>query len=103
METELLTSQLTAGFGVAALIQWLKGKSWFPFASADNAQLNRATSFIFALITAVGIHYSFDPDLGTLTITGLTLSNLLHTGWATLQQYAVQQVSYKKLIKGGSQ
>ena len=101
METELLTSQLTAGYAVASLIEWLKGQKWFPFATADNAKLNRAFAMLTAFIAAVGLHTTFDSEAGVLTISGLTVVNVLHSVWAWVQQYAIQQAAYKGLIKNG--
>lgn len=101
METELLTSQLTAGYAMATLIEWLKKQAWFPFVAADNARLNRAFAMLASFIAAIGLHATFDSEAGVLTIVGLTLSNVLHTGWAWIQQYAIQQASYKGLIKNG--
>ena len=101
METELITSQLTAAYATSAVLQWLKGKPWFPFANANTAALNRATSMVLALIAAIGLHYTFDAESGVLTISGLTAANILHTVWAWVQQYALTQASYKGLIKNG--
>lgn len=101
METELITSQITAGYAAAALIEWLKHRSWFPFASVDNARLNRALAMITSFVTAIGLHFTFDSQAGVLTITGLTLVNVAHTVWAWVQQYALQQAAYKGLIKNG--
>ena len=101
METELITSQLTAGYACAALMEWLKKQSWFPFATVDNARLNRAFAMALAFATAVGLHFTFDSEAGVLTITGLTLANILHTGWAWIQQYALQQAAFRGLIKNG--
>ena len=99
---ELLTSQMTSAYITSALLEWLKAKPWFPFASADTAVLNRATSMIFALIAAIGLHYTFDAESGVLTITGLTAANILHTGWAWIQQYALQQAAFRGLVKNGA-
>lgn len=104
METELLTSQLTAAYAASALLEWLKKQSWFPFANANTAALNRATSIIFAFFAAAGLHYTFDSEAGVLTISGLTAVNIAHAIWAWIQQYAFQQAAYRGLVKnGGSQ
>lgn len=101
METELLTSQLTTAYMISALLQWLKNKPWFPFTNINTAALNRATAMALAFITAVGLHYTFDAEGGVLTITGLTVANIAHTAWASVQQYALQQGVYKGLVKKG--
>ena len=99
MENELITSQLTAGYATAALIQWLKGQSWFPFCNDDTAALNRATSMVMSVVAAIGLHLTFDSTAGVLTVTGLTLTNMLHAAWASVQQYAITQAAYKGIIK----
>lgn len=99
METELLTSQFTAGYAISALVEWLKGQTWFPFASVGNARLNRAFAMATALVAAFGLHATFDSNVGVLTITGLTASNIVHSIWAWIQQYAIQQFMYKGIVK----
>ena len=84
-----------------ASLEWLKKQSWFPFVTLDNARLNRAFAMFAAFVAAIGLHFTFDTDAGVLTITGLTLTNIAHTSWAWVQQYAIQQASYKGLIKNG--
>lgn len=99
METELLTTQFTAGYAASALLQWLKAKPWFPFASMDDSTLNRICAAAVAFFVAIGIHYTFDVQNGILTITGLTISNVAHGIWAWVQQYGIQQAVYKGLIQ----
>lgn len=99
METELLTSQITAGYAASTLIEWLKRQAWFPFATTDNAKLNRAFAGVMAFATAIGLHFTFDSDAGVLTIAGLTVANIAHTAWAWVQQYALQQFMYKSVVK----
>ena len=100
MESELLSSQVTAGYAVAALMEWLKNKPWFPFAVKDAVALNRATSFVFAFVSAISIHLTFDSvEAGGLMIRGLTIWNLAHAGWATIQQFGLQQYFYKSVIR----
>jgi len=99
METELLTSQVTAAYIIAAMLQWLKTKAWFPFVQENMATLNRSFAAIIAFIASIGIHYTFDAELGVLTITGLTTATILHGSWAAIQQFAMQQFMYKGVIK----
>lgn len=97
--TEVITSQLTAGYAMAALIEFLKKQPWFPLANVDNAKLNRAFAAMMSLFAALAIHATFDSAAGVLTITGLTWQGIAHSAWAWIQQYAFQQAAYKGLIK----
>jgi len=99
MESELLTSQITAAYITASILQWLKLKPWFPFVQENMASLNRAFAAMVAFIASIGIHYTFDAELGVLTITGLTTATILHGSWAAIQQFAMQQFMYKGVIK----
>jgi hypothetical protein len=101
METELFSSQLTAAYASAAMMQWLKHKPWFPFLVEGNDHLNRAFAVVVAIGASVGIHFTFDAEAGSLMITGLILTNVLHAGWASIQQYAFQQFMFRSVIKPG--
>ena len=99
METELLTSQITAAYMASALMEWLKTQRWFPFVADNNPRLNRAFAMAAAFITSVGLHFTFDAQAGVLTVTGLTVANILHGLWGWVQQYALQQGLYKGVVK----
>lgn len=99
---ELLSSTLTAGYINASLIEWLKHQPWFPLANVDASKLNRAFAVFMSVLTAIGIHHTFDVSSGVLTITGLTPANMLHGIWAVAQQFAFQQGAYKMMVKGSN-
>lgn len=96
MDSSFLGEQLPTAIIVTYLIEWLKTKPWFPFAKIDGVKINRACAVVMAIITGIGLHIAFDPAIGngTLTITGLNWSSIVHSAWAAIQQYALQHVIY---------
>jgi len=99
---DLLTSQFTVAYIAAALIEWLKKQSWFPFVNVDTSKLNRVFAAAVALLATVGITTTFDSEAGVLTLSGLTLGNIAQSVWIWITQYALQQGAYKGLIKPSS-
>ena len=103
METELISSQLAVAYASASLLQWLKQQPWFPFMQLDSAKINRAFAVAVAFFTAIGIHWVSDFEatggILTITISGLTGANIIHGLLAWVQQYGMQQASYKLLVK----
>lgn len=104
MDESLVSTQLTASAVVVWVIQYLKGAGWLKFMTCDTGKLNRAVSAIFALLTAAGIHTTFDSTAGVLTVTGITLVNGVHLVWAAAQQFVGQEIIYEMVYhprKGG--
>ena len=103
METELISSQIATAYVISSLLEWLKGKPWFPFMKMDTSNLNRAFAVIVAFITAVGVHWVADWEATsgvlTLKISGLNWRSVGHGAVAWIQQMAFQQGTYKLLVK----
>lgn len=99
MDEQMLLTQATVGYIASALIEFLKQQKWFVFANVDTARLNRAFSMFVAFLSALAIHATYDSEQGVLTITGLTLTGVVHAGWAWIQQFALQQAAYKGLVQ----
>ena len=103
METELISSQLAVAYATSSLLEWLKGKSWFPLVNANTSSINRLVAIGTAFVAAIGVHLVSDWNQAegvlVITINGLTVANIAHGLIAWIQQYAMQQGSYKLLIK----
>ncbi len=98
MGQELL-SQVTTSAIVIYALQWLKRTQWVSWISQETPRLNRALMLVGSALGAVGIHFAFDAAKsadGTyvLTITGLTLANVLHGLWHWANQAALTQLAY---------
>lgn len=86
-------------WGAAKFIQFLKWTRWFPWLSAQTETANRVFAMVMALLVAVGIHFKFDPEAGTLLIDGLTYAGITTGIQEYLKQWMLQEVAYQKLIK----
>jgi len=98
-----LIPTITAASMVVAVIQWLKETKLVPFISHNTAALNRCLGWFAALVSSVGLHYTYDASTGTLVLTGLTAGALAASAWATVQSYAAQWLIYKGIVKGPAQ
>lgn len=97
MEQELIGSAVIAWM-VAKGIEIAKGLSWLPL-DATTERLNWWAARGLAAATAVGIHFTFDPQAGSLVITGLTLAGIGHAVLEYAKQLFLQEVAYKKFIR----
>jgi hypothetical protein len=98
MDASSLETQATLAVGVSYLLQWLKGRPWFPLLNYNSESMNRWITGFAALLTSIGIQVSFNAGAGVLTITGLTAAGigagLQHVGF----QWALQHSVYKMMI-----
>lgn len=95
-----VTTELPALISTSALsvafIQWVKN-SQLPILSAfsqQSAGLNRTLSWLVAMVTGIGIHWHYDPALGALTITGLTLAAVTSAAINTAKSYGFNWFIY---------
>lgn len=98
--TDPLLTQLTVSSVVVWIIKKVKEASWFPWlseATARNAQM--AWGLVAAVITGLGIQYTFDAASGSLVVTGLTLAGMGSALWAAAQSFVVQQLVYHGVVK----
>jgi hypothetical protein len=49
-----VVTQVGISVAIVHLIEWLKGKRWFPWITNQSAAINRAVSFSAALLTGIG-------------------------------------------------
>lgn len=100
MDTSLLLSTGSTAVIASIILQALKNSKLVSFLGTgdQHANANRIVAALFALIASLGIHYSFDVNAGTLTITGLQAASVGHALWGWATQYAVQHLFYKSSI-----
>ncbi len=103
VSTELPALISTSALSVA-IIQWFKNSNLpiFKVFNQQSAGLNRTISWLAAVIAGLGIHYQFDPTVGSLTITGLTAAALWHTGVDSAKSYAFNWLIYNTTLRSRS-
>ncbi len=98
MESEVV-SQFTSAAVIVYFLQMIKRSKFVPWLTMDTAKMNHLVAVALAFGTAIGIRVLFDQESGTLTVSGLTVTNVVSTGWHALQQYALQRVTYDAVAK----
>ncbi len=99
VSTELPALISTSAMSVA-IIQWLKNTKYVPFMDQHTAGINRLFGWGAAFCSAVGIHYTYDAHIGTLTLTGLTASAIVHAGLDATKSYSFNWLIYNGMVKG---
>ncbi len=100
VSTDLPAIIATSSISVA-IIQWMKNSN-LPFLkpfSQESSGLNRLMAWVAALIAGVGIHYHYDPNLGALTITGLTGAAIYSAAVSATKSYGFNWLIYNTAIK----
>jgi hypothetical protein len=83
---------------VPYLLQFVK--RFLPGMTADAANLvMRALQMVAAVLTSVGVRWSFDASAGTLLVEGLTLGALMGFALQVAAQYKSFEVIYRAAIK----
>jgi cytochrome c biogenesis protein CcdA len=90
---ELQSSAIIA-VGTSEAIQWAKGSSWFPWLTTETQKVNRIVSLTVAFLAGLGMSFHWDPQAGTLVISGLAWSALAHGA----QQWVAQQAWYRLAV-----
>jgi hypothetical protein len=102
MDSEL-ANQVGAGVIIAYALEALKKSNHFRFLNEDQSGFYKgAVGFIAALLTTIGIHYTFDYDYnvgGQLIFTIPSLEVFGHSIWDFMRQWAFQQASYDGFVK----
>jgi|GraSoiStandDraft_29_1057270.scaffolds.fasta_scaffold2489831_1 hypothetical protein len=96
---DIVTTQITASALVVYGMELLKKASWLPWINRSTDTVNRIVAGTLAVGTALGIHTKFDPQHGTLLITGLTLASIAHFGFDWVRSFVFQEMIYKGVIK----
>jgi hypothetical protein len=94
----IVGTQLGSTLLVVGSLQWLKKAKWMPLVKEGSVVINRGISLAAALGVAIGIHYTWNPsDNGTLILTGVTLTNVLHGVFHVSAQFIYQETGYNVL------
>lgn len=92
--SETLGWSFAFGVIVNEIMKRLKKSNLLPWMSQGTARANALVAAALAALAAAGIHTEFDQAAGSLLITGLTLTNVLHFGGEWLKQWAMQHFMY---------
>jgi len=97
--TDPVVSQVLLGVLVAYILQWLKNAPWFPVLTERSTKAWKVTlSCLVAVMSAMGLGYSFDPVAGTILITGVSAASV----WNALTVFGISLLSqhgaYEMLI-----
>lgn len=98
VEQEFMSSAVVAWMA-AKTIEFAKMRLTFIPLDETTERLNYWAARLVALLTAIGIHSSFDPSAGTLTITGLTVGGVFSAMLEYARQLLFQEIAYKKFVR----
>jgi hypothetical protein len=98
MSPALLIS-LTVSALVPHALEFLKAAPWFPFVQPHARRLNRIMAVLVAIATSIGVSWSFNQEAGTLTITGLRLTEILPLAAQAVANFVTQEVVYRTAIR----
>lgn len=98
------TSALVSGDNVVIaiiasyLIQWFKDSraKWLQWLTSEHPEVLRAFAAFVAALSTAGIYYTFEG--GVLTISGLTIDNVVGFAIAAVSQFVLQHASFRMLI-----
>lgn len=98
-DANVAMTQVTTAGVVVFVINWLKKSSLFPWITAQDGRLLRMLAVAGAGIGAVGIHYTWNPELHSLTFTGLSLVGILTAAAIWLKSFVTQEIIYQSTSK----
>lgn len=91
---QTLVGMLVSAF-MPKLLNWLKDKHWAPM-TWDNATVNRWCALLTALLTSLGVHYTFDAASGRLVVDGLFWDQILFALVNAALNFGTQEAVYRK-------
>lgn len=82
------------------VIQWLKKSHWFTFLSteAQSQKANLVFSIIVAIITSLGITFTYNSVNHQVIIDGLDPASMFSLGIHAFGQWIAQHVAYKTVV-----
>jgi hypothetical protein len=97
-----LANQLGSSIIVAYFLEWLKTSPLPILNHLDTSRYKAFIGFIAALITTVGISYTYDYNFasgGTITFAVPDVSTLFHGLADLIKQWAFQQGAYDGIVR----
>jgi hypothetical protein len=85
----------------SSFMEWVKKHRTIAIISDQTAWgAQRLLAIVLASATSLGIHISFEPAMGVLTVTGLLWPSVMTGVWETTRQFVLQEIMYRASIKG---
>lgn len=97
MDTVVL-DQITAAGLIVMLVQWVKNTKYIPWVNNHSAAITRIISWGAAFFTALGVHYIYDKEAGTLLFTGLGFTAILASLWHWASSVVAQELIYRGVV-----
>ena len=91
----------TLALVVSVALQMAKNSPWFPWLSRNSGKVNAYVSAVAAVLSSMGIAWSFDFDQTTGAVAAafqFNLYTILHMTGHSIVQFSAQHVAYKGLI-----
>ena len=98
-EASHAASSLGMGIFMTYFIEWLKASPYFPWITAEKDKIVKTAHLVGAIVSAAGIHYSWNAATHTLTIPNLTGAVVALAVWKIAQQYLFQKWVYDSAVK----
>lgn len=95
MDANVLGTQITFAGVVVALIQWMKHSRYFPWFTKEKVKLVRVVSVGLSFLAGLGIHWVWDPQNGSLIVTGLSMTGLAISAWVAIKQFVITEMTYQ--------
>lgn len=93
-------SAVVWAFMSASLLEWMKRNRTITIISDRSSRLaQRGLGILIAIGASAGVHASFEPTAGVLTITGLMWSSIGNASFDALRQWVAQEVLYRTAVK----
>ena len=84
---------------ISFVFEWLKKARWFPWITRSSDGLNWLVGIVLAALAAAGIQLAFNPDEGTLIVSGLSLASLTAFFAEWVRQWIFQQIVFKGVVQ----
>jgi hypothetical protein len=94
-----LSAQVVISAVVVYLLQLAKKSRLIPWLTMETGRLNRVVAVIASLLSAVGIHFTYNRSQGVLVISGLTLVGIATFAWRWLVSFVSQQLIFQTAVQ----
>jgi len=94
-----LEVSVVAAYIASWLLEKLKGWSRLAFIRDGAGRINQVVAALLAALAVVGIHFEWQPEAGTLIVTGLSLAAIFTLLIQWIFQYIMQEGWYRLVLK----
>jgi len=99
MENQYLM-QIVVGYIAPYVLEFLKKAAWFPALTENSTRLVKiAWAWIFAAASAIGVTFVYDPVVGQVVISGLSLAAIGTAFINFVLALMTQKLTYRVVLK----